>query len=194
MEQEGSSSSTATAPTSSPSQACARSSIGEGALAARADWWLMAGELNPAWGGGHGGAEETAAVMAVDPSLVDSSELGPMALANDISDELPTSGWDNVEFKGAHVAIPRDACRYAGNGWIGPDDPANANPEWGRPDDGRRSQLPRRLHRRPQARAASRAHARPHYQGIRRQWRQVTSARTRYWLPREKASGNGFQR
>lgn len=102
-----------------------------GCLAARADWWLMAGELNPAWGGGHGGAEETAAVMAVDPSLVDSSQLGPMALANDISDELPTSGWDNVEFKGAHVAIPRDACRYAGNGWIGPDDPANANPEWG---------------------------------------------------------------
>lgn len=102
-----------------------------GCLAARADWWLMAGELNPAWGGGHGGAEETAAVMAVDPSLVDVSEIGPMALANDISDELPTSGWDNVEFKGAHVAVPRDACRYAGNGWIGPDDPANADPEWG---------------------------------------------------------------
>lgn len=102
-----------------------------GCLAARADWWLMAGELNTAWRGGHGGAEETAAVMAVDPSLVDASELGPMALANDISDELPTSGWDNVEFKGAHVAIPRDACRYAGNGWIGPDDPALADPEWG---------------------------------------------------------------
>ena len=101
-----------------------------GCLAARADWWLMAGELNPAWRGGHGGAEETAAVMAVDPSLVDVSEIGPMALANDISDELPTSGWDNVEFKGAHVAVPRDACRYAGNGWIGPDDPVLADPEW----------------------------------------------------------------
>lgn len=102
-----------------------------GCLAARADWWLMAGELNPAWRGGHGGAEETAAVMAVDPSLVDVSEIGPMALANDISDELPTSGWDNVEFKGAHVAVPRDACRYAGNGWIGPDDPVLADSEWG---------------------------------------------------------------
>ena len=34
-----------------------------GCLAARADWWLMAGELNPAWRGGHGGAEETAAVF-----------------------------------------------------------------------------------------------------------------------------------
>lgn len=62
---------------------------------------------------------------------MDASEIGPMALANDISDELPTSGWDNVEFKGAHVAIPRDACRYAGNGWIGPDDPKLADPEWG---------------------------------------------------------------
>lgn len=91
----------------------------------------MAGELNPAWRGGHGGAEETAAVMAVDPSLVDASEIGPMALKNDISDELPTSGWDSVEFEGAHIAIPRDACRYAGNGWIGPDDPKLADPEWG---------------------------------------------------------------
>ena len=103
-----------------------------GCLAALANWWLMAGELNPAWGGGHGGAEETAAVMAVNPSLVDRSALGPMDLSNDISDELPTDGWDNVLYKGAHVAFPRDACRYAGNGWIGPDDPSHADPEWGR--------------------------------------------------------------
>ena len=103
-----------------------------GCLAALANWWLMAGEITPAWGGGHGGAEETAAVMAYAPSLVDTDAYGPQDLANDISDELPTAGWDNVLYKGVHVAFPRDACRYAGNGWIGPDDPALATPEFGR--------------------------------------------------------------
>lgn len=102
-----------------------------GALAGLANWWLMAGELNPAWGGGHGGAEETAAVMAADPSLVDTSAYGPMDLVNDISDELPTDGWSNVLFEGTHVGFPRDAVRFAGNGWIGPDDPTKADPEWG---------------------------------------------------------------
>ena len=103
-----------------------------GCLAALANWWLMAGEIDPRWGGGHGGAEETAAVMAVDPSLVDLTALGGQDLVNDVSDELPTAGWDSVLYKGVHLGIPRDACRYAGNGWIGPDDPALADPEWGR--------------------------------------------------------------
>ena len=91
----------------------------------------MAGEIDPAWGGGHGGAEETAAVMAVDPSLVDTSEYGPMGLADDISDELRTASWGSVSYKGVTVGLPRDACRYAANGWMGPDDPTKADPEWG---------------------------------------------------------------
>lgn len=103
-----------------------------GCLAALANWWLMAGELDPAWGGGHGGAEETAAVMACDPSLVDATALGPMGIANDVSEELPTDSWHDVLYKGVHVGLPRDAVRYAGNGWIGPDDPTKADPTWGR--------------------------------------------------------------
>lgn len=103
----------------------------KGCLAALANWWLMAAEINPAWAGGHGGAEETAAMMAVDPTLVDLSALGPMEIHNDISEELPSAGWDNVLYKGVHVAFPRDAVRYVGNGWVGPDDPQQANPQWG---------------------------------------------------------------
>ena len=76
-------------------------------------------------------AEETAAVMAVDPSLVDTSEYGPMGLADDISDELRTASWGSVSYKGVTVGLPRDACRYVANGWMGPDDPTKADPEWG---------------------------------------------------------------
>lgn len=43
----------------------------KGAWLACLNWWLMAGELRPEWKGGHGGAEETAGIMGVDPSLVD---------------------------------------------------------------------------------------------------------------------------
>lgn len=102
-----------------------------GCLAALANWWLMAGEIDPAWSGGHGGAEETAAVMAVSPGLVDKSAYGPMGLANDISDELVTVSWGSVSYKGVTVGLPRDACRYAANGWMGPDDPTKADPGWG---------------------------------------------------------------
>ena len=36
-----------------------------------------------------------------------------------------------VDFEGVHVQIPRDVHHYAENGWIGPDDPADATAEWG---------------------------------------------------------------
>ena len=38
------------------------------AMLAEMNWWLMAWDLNPAWKGGHGGAEETAGVLAVTVS------------------------------------------------------------------------------------------------------------------------------
>ena len=99
------------------------------------NWWIMAGEINPAWKGGHGAGEETSAMLAVDPALVDMSELegdrGEMGIVNDICDELPSSGWSSVLYKGVHVDIPRDAIRYASNGWIGPDHAKTASKEWG---------------------------------------------------------------
>ena len=51
-------------------QAVAMHMYRKGAYMANLNWWLMAGQLNPEWAGGHGGAEETAGVMAVDPSLI----------------------------------------------------------------------------------------------------------------------------
>ena len=56
-----------------------------GAWLANLNWWLMAGELNPEWKGGHGGAEETAGVMGVDPSLIDYDYINePMDLIDDV--------------------------------------------------------------------------------------------------------------
>ena len=96
------------------------------------NWWVLAGELNETWAGGHGDFEETAAVMGVDPALVDTSLLAPQNLLNDVSESLPTQGFDHVLFKGAKVRFFRDTRAYATNGWVGKKDPADATPEIGR--------------------------------------------------------------
>ena len=41
----------------------------KGCLVAMLNWWLMAWDMNPAWKGGHGGGEETAAILGIDPPL-----------------------------------------------------------------------------------------------------------------------------
>lgn len=104
----------------------------KGVWVANINWWVLAGELNPDWAGGHGDFEETAAVLGVDPTLVDTSLLAPQNLVNDVSDTLPTDGFDHVLFQGAKVRFFRDTRAYATNGWVGKKDPANATEEIGR--------------------------------------------------------------
>ncbi len=105
----------------------------KGAWLACLNWWLMAGELRPEWKGGHGGAEETAGVMGVDPALVDMDYIHvPMNMINDVSESMPTTGWGSVKFKGATVTFPRESQNYFGNGWYGTDEPGLATEEWGR--------------------------------------------------------------
>ena len=58
-------------------------------------------------------------------------QVGEMNLINDVSDTMPTDGWSSVLYKGVHVGMPRDAVRYATNGWIGPDHAKSASKEWG---------------------------------------------------------------
>lgn len=102
------------------------------AMGAILNWWLLAGELDPRWKGGHGGGEETAAILGIDPSLVDQSEVaGPMRL-HDVSDTLKATGFTSIEYKGVTVNIPRLTPSVTHNGWIGPDHPETATEEWGR--------------------------------------------------------------
>ncbi len=104
----------------------------KGGLGVILNWWLMAWDLNPAWKGGHGGAEETAGVMAVDPSLVDWDALDEMNLHNDVMDSMERTGFKNVVYKGVPVVICRKVTRFTNNGWIGEDHPRNATEEWGK--------------------------------------------------------------
>ncbi|MCC8080048.1 MAG: creatininase family protein [Oscillospiraceae bacterium] len=102
-----------------------------GAWCALLNWWKIAGELNPAWAGGHGGGQEASAIMAINPSWVDAQAVGDQMLMNDAGDSMPTNGFDFVRFKGVNVELPRDVHHYAANGWIGADHPKHASQEWG---------------------------------------------------------------
>jgi creatinine amidohydrolase len=104
---------------------------GEGCLMALLNWWLNVWEMNPAWKGGHGGGEETAGIMGIDPSLVDTGEIKDLVL-KDVSAGLKATGFHTVEFKGVQVTIPRLTPNVTDNGWIGPDHPKTATVEWGK--------------------------------------------------------------
>ena len=107
-----------------------------GGLLARVDWWLIAGQLNEFWHGGHGGAEETAGVMAVDESLVKYEYINESEnIRNDLGDALPSGDWISVRFKGGNITVPRPLKNVTDNGWqvYGLDDkPAKADAKWGR--------------------------------------------------------------
>ena len=103
----------------------------KGGAAVILNWWSMAGELDPKWAGGHGGGEETSAIMAIDPNLVDRSQISDSAAAQ-FSDTILVNGLNTVQFKGINVSMPRSVRSVTGNGWFGPDHPADASAEWGR--------------------------------------------------------------
>lgn len=108
----------------------------KGARLARVDWWLIAGQINPEWKGGHGGGEETAGVMAVDETLIKMQYIDEGEnMVNDLGDELPSYSWSNVLFKNGQITIPRPITDITDNGWLahgmGTDAPNRANKEWG---------------------------------------------------------------
>ena len=83
----------------------------KGAILANLNWWLIAGELRPEWKGGHGGGEETAAVMGIDPALI------------------------HTEYLEEGVTIPRPIRSITDNGWLthgmSIDPPTKATQAWG---------------------------------------------------------------
>ena len=81
--------------------------------------------------GGHGGAKETAGVLAVNPTLVDWDSIEDMTL-KPVSDELEATGFKTVRFKGVEIPLVRPVTEVTDNGWIGPDHPKNATETWGR--------------------------------------------------------------
>ena len=104
----------------------------QGCMLAEMNWWLMAWDMNPAWKGGHGGGEETAAILGIDPSLVDKSEIGGELQFKHLTENLKTTGFRSVEYKGVSVEILRNTPHVTDSGWIGPDHPSTATEEWGK--------------------------------------------------------------
>ena len=90
----------------------------QGCIAVLMNWWKMAPQLNPAWGGGHGDGMETSANLAIDPESVDMTALAPEALRDDFGPSLKTTGWVSVEWDGVSVDMPRPLVRMASNGWV----------------------------------------------------------------------------
>ena len=107
----------------------------KGGLLARVDWWLIAGQINPFWKGGHGGGEETAGVMACDESLIKREYLDEGEnMRDDLGEELKTFSWTSVMFEGGQVVVPRPLKSMTDNGWMAygmADAPSRANAEWG---------------------------------------------------------------
>lgn len=95
------------------------------------NWWLLAGKLNPKWKGGHGGAQETSAVMAINEKFVDLSKVVELSF-KDLSETLPQNGFYDVLFEGQEMMIPRKVSTITKDGWIGNDHPKNATVEWGK--------------------------------------------------------------
>lgn len=109
----------------------------KGARAAILNWWIMAGQLNPEWAGGHGGGEETAAVMAIDPTLIKEEYLTlGEGVRNDLGDALPYDAWANIRYKGVSITVPRSIHDVTDNGYLmhsfRGDVPTRANAQWGR--------------------------------------------------------------
>ena len=104
----------------------------KGCLAAQLDWWKMVRDFNPDWAGGHGGAQETSANLYICPQNVDLSAVDDMNLINDLGNEIPTTHFCTVKFKGVSVEVPRPTSYLTHNGWIGPDHPKTASAEWGK--------------------------------------------------------------
>ena len=108
----------------------------EGCLLAEMNWWQIVWQItedwkgNKPWHGGHGGAEETAAILAIDPTLVDRNEIRDASM-NGLGNGLPASGMRTVRFKGVDIPISRLSRDVSDNGWFGDDHPLEATEEWG---------------------------------------------------------------
>ena len=102
----------------------------QGAISAILNWWQIAPFLNKTWLGGHGGAQETSAVMAINESYVNLAAVQDIE-PKGLSAALTAEGLGVVIFKGINIPAPRTTEKVSPVGWTGPDHPKKASVEWG---------------------------------------------------------------
>ena len=101
-----------------------------GGILAELDWWVVVGQLDKRYAGGHGDKIETEAMLAVDESAVH-LELAMDMDAKKLTDEIYPVHIQSLRFKGADLRIARDTNETAPHGWFGPWDPRDAKKEEG---------------------------------------------------------------
>ena len=80
----------------------------------------------------NGITERCAPNLGIDPSLVDKSEIGGELRFKHLTENLKTTGFRSVGYKGVSVEILRNTPHVTDSGWIGPDHPSTATEEWGK--------------------------------------------------------------
>lgn len=105
-----------------------------GGLGAILDWWAIARQLDPKWGGGHGGGQEAAVMMAVHPDWVHKEKNFIPEEIYSLTPELKSTYGSTTAFKGASVKIIRRVEAFSKTGTFGGGDDscAKADPGWGR--------------------------------------------------------------
>lgn len=107
----------------------------KGGMLVQLNWWQMVWNIVPdyegnmPWHGGHGGAEETSAILYIDEALVDFKEIQDAPM-KDIG-PLKATGMKNVVFKGVEIPVPRFSNDISDNGWFGNDHPRFSSRKWG---------------------------------------------------------------
>lgn len=103
----------------------------KGAICAIIDWWTLAGQINPNWKGGHAGAQETSAMLYINPDYVH-MDYAKEFHAQNLSDELVYAGANEVLCNGIPISVPRSVEKLSTSGWYGTDNIKTSTAEWGK--------------------------------------------------------------
>ena len=98
--------------------ACAHA-YAHGGLGAIVDWWMIVRELDPAWGGGHGGAQEASVMMALRPDWVHKEKNFVPEEIYSLTPELKSTYGSATTFRGATVKIMRPTEAFTKTGTFG---------------------------------------------------------------------------
>lgn len=102
----------------------------KGCLSVTINWWQLSAQLDSRYAGGHGGGQETAAILAIDPSCV-KMELYKPLVPKRLSEGLSFNGIRSLSYEGVSIPIHQHTHTNWENGWYGKDDPRFATVEMG---------------------------------------------------------------
>ena len=104
-----------------------------GGIGAKINWWTVARELNPAWGGGHGGAQEASVVESLHPTWVNHNLIKEEEIYS-LSDAFPSVYGNAINYRGATIHIIRPTEEFTKTGTFGGlnDQSCHTNPQKGR--------------------------------------------------------------